>query len=702
MAEPVASRYAGSGSRMPPRALPVYLLITTVIIFSSLFPGNARAADPPPQVRSIKISRAANGSLADGVSGWPALSADGSFIAFSSQAGNLLPDDVNAASDIFLYNRKKRIVELVSLTSQGTPANAASYHPAIAANGRFIVFTSLSTNLDGSDTNGLPDIYLRDVNTGATIRVSRSPDGSPANGWSDQASLSADGRYVLFISTATNLVKGSSKAARRVYLYDTQERLLKAVSSSPGDSSLASISADGRYIVYLSEADNSSRLFYYDRLTDSAHPLDLEIPITHWQQLISQLAISADGSRIALLINGSDAGIIYLYNRPVDQLVEITSFEPVESSAADRIALALTADGRSLVFTTAKSLLLHDLESAKSRELIRFADKAVSQQVAVSGDGQFIAFQATTGGATDVYSLDLGSSSMPRTFISGWIQNELGAPISGVEVSDNAGHTTRTDTQGNFRFEKVVPGSFTISPIREGVTFSPSNRPVAATLAGVAGLSFTVHPESIVVEARKDIGMPYSLNRGCSSPFQECGGPFHGFYRGDCTDVIIDAYASGVGFDIQLALDRDFLTNPRHYYRWRDARSAQDMWRYYFYTNQLIPSSEVYLPGDIVFFDWETDGVVDHVALVSEVNDQGKPRRLIDATGTTADNPSGLAVEIVLEAISGIPYNRSCPLDRRSHQPEQAAGQYDTHPDRCFRLPPREAASLGCWWSLDF
>ena len=140
--------------------------------------------------------------------------------------------------------------------------------------------------------------------------------------------------------------------------------------------------------------------------------------------------------------------------------------------------------------------------------------------------------------------------------------------------------------------------------------------------------------------------MPYSLNRGCPSPLQECGGPFHGFYSGDCTDVIIDAYVAGVDFDIQLALDRDFLSNPRHYYRWRDARSAQDMWRYYSYTNQVLSPNEPYLPGDVVFFDWENDGVVDHVALVSEINRQGKPHRLVDATGATADNPSGLAAEI--------------------------------------------------------
>ncbi len=70
------------------------------------------------------------------------------------------------------------------------------------------------------------------------------------------------------------------------------------------------------------------------------------------------------------------------------------------------------------------------------------------------------------------------------------------------------------------------------------------------------------------------------------------------------------------------------------------------MWRYYSYTNQILAADQPYLPGDIVFFDWEMDGEVDHVALVSEVNNKGRPRRIIDATGVTADNPSGLAVEM--------------------------------------------------------
>ena len=106
----------------------------------------------------------------DNVSGWPSISADGKSIVFSSKAGNLVTGDGNTASDVFLYNTATQKIALASLSSAGAQANAASYRPVISAGGRVIAFTSLSTNLDAGDTNGLPDVYLRDLNVWTTIK----------------------------------------------------------------------------------------------------------------------------------------------------------------------------------------------------------------------------------------------------------------------------------------------------------------------------------------------------------------------------------------------------------------------------------------------------------------------------------------------------------------------------------------------------
>jgi len=158
----------------------------------------------------------------------------------------------------------------------------------------------------------------------------------------------------------------------------------------------------------------------------------------------------------------------------------------------------------------------------------------------------------------------------------------------------------------------------------------------------VKNLTFSYAHEEVLKEAKKDIGMPYNKNRGSS-------GPYHGYSAGYCTDLILDAYTWGADFNIQFALEMDYKTNPWHIYRWRDARDAHDMWRYFSYSGQLHQHHNDYLPGDIVFFDWSEDGEIDHVALVAEVDYRNRPEMLIDATGVINSNPSGLTAELPWE-----------------------------------------------------
>ena len=164
------------------------------------------------------------------------------------------------------------------------------------------------------------------------------------------------------------------------------------------------------------------------------------------------------------------------------------------------------------------------------------------------------------------------------------------------------------------------------------------------------GLRFEAASEDLLEAARADIGMPYSFHRGCASDLIGCGGDFHGFHAGYCTDLVLDAYQHGVDFNIQFALERDALAHPDHFYRWRNARNSQDMWRYFHYTGQILSNRTAYLPGDILFFDWDDDSVMDHVSLVSETDGNGNPTRMVAATGKIAYNPSGLAAEIAWES----------------------------------------------------
>jgi hypothetical protein len=148
----------------------------------------------------------------------------------------------------------------------------------------------------------------------------------------------------------------------------------------------------------------------------------------------------------------------------------------------------------------------------------------------------------------------------------------------------------------------------------------------------------------VVGEARLDIGMPYNTNRGCASPYVGCGGPYHGFYKGVCTDLALDAYNAGVPFNIQNALYQDYRANPGRY-QWGSSRNAEDMRRYFKSNQQLLPHSQSYQTGDIAFFDWNGDGKTNHVNIISEVDASGRPLRMVDASGVYGGNPSGRAFE---------------------------------------------------------
>jgi hypothetical protein len=199
----------------------------------------------------------------------------------------------------------------------------------------------------------------------------------------------------------------------------------------------------------------------------------------------------------------------------------------------------------------------------------------------------------------------------------------------------------KTDGEGYFWINGINPGPITLIPSKEGFLFEPGEISLNVQ-SDITDLSFTYTHEEVLKEAQLDLGMPYSFNRGVD-------GPFHGYAAGYCTDLILDAYTWGVDFNIDFALEQDFKAHPWHFYRWRDARNAHDMWRFFSYSGQMLPHEAAYQPGDIVFFDWSEDGEIDHVSIVSEVTNTQRPRKLYDATGVIESNLGGLAAELAWE-----------------------------------------------------
>ncbi|MCC6952931.1 MAG: PD40 domain-containing protein, partial [Deltaproteobacteria bacterium] len=160
----------------------------------------------------IRASLTSGGAEGNGSSDSVAMSADGRYIAFTSSATNFVSGDTNGVADVFLRDTVTGLTQLVSRSSSGVQANAQNYGIAISADGRYVSFTSSATNLVTGDTNGADDLFVFDAQTGTTRRASVGTGGTQANGYALQGSISADGRYVAYSSSASNLVSGDTNA----------------------------------------------------------------------------------------------------------------------------------------------------------------------------------------------------------------------------------------------------------------------------------------------------------------------------------------------------------------------------------------------------------------------------------------------------------------------------------------------------------
>jgi Tol biopolymer transport system component len=236
----------------------------------------AAAAVPVAAVELVSV--AGTGAQGNFQSRYPVVSADGRYVAFESDATNLVPGDTNAATDIFVRDRVAGTTVRVSVTAAGAQVNAASRLPAISGDGQRIVFDSFgallpdsgfnncylvdraastvvlldrrvdtgaaatgtcqspSISLDGNrvafasptaflapgdvDGNGLADVFVRTLSTSSTVRINRGPGGVEANAPADQLRISAFGSHVIYSSLADNLVPGDSNAGRDIFVSD--------------------------------------------------------------------------------------------------------------------------------------------------------------------------------------------------------------------------------------------------------------------------------------------------------------------------------------------------------------------------------------------------------------------------------------------------------------------------------------------------
>ena len=261
--------------------------------------------------RRVSVGR--GGAQADSVSRDPMISPNGRFVVFDSYASNLVRGDTNGKQDVFIRDLKTGTTRLVSAGRGGAPANGPSTRPAISANGHFVTFESTATNVVRANTKHGRDIFVRNLSTGRTHLVTAGRAGAPANGSSDDPTISGGGRYVVFASNASNLVARDTNGRSDVFVFDRHSDKTRRVSVGRRGVEANSecfdpvVSANGRYVAFDSYASNLvandtnhvSDVFVRDLMTGTMRRISVRPGGAETHQNSFQPSISASGRYVA-------------------------------------------------------------------------------------------------------------------------------------------------------------------------------------------------------------------------------------------------------------------------------------------------------------------------------------------------------------------------------------------------------------------
>ncbi len=279
-----------------------------------------------------RVSVSSDGLEANGESGSPSISADGRYVAFTSLASNLVAGDTNGdeisayGEDVFVRDLHLGKTVRVSVSDDEAEANDFSRHPSISADGQLVAFESDATNLVTDDENGTTDIFVRDLSLESTQRVSVSDDEGEVGGFSRHPSISAEGVFVAFESNATNLVTDDENGTTDIFVRDLSMKSTQRVSvSESGDEASdpvlgPSISGNGQFVVFgsfaslvASDTNAEYDFFVRDRLDDGSTQ---RLIASEADEGTSEACISADGSVVALVANAPN-GLANVFVVPV-------------------------------------------------------------------------------------------------------------------------------------------------------------------------------------------------------------------------------------------------------------------------------------------------------------------------------------------------------------------------------------------------
>jgi Periplasmic component of the Tol biopolymer transport system len=319
------------------------------------------------------------------------LSDDGTKIVFSSSADDLVPNDFNGTSDVFVFDLTTGTNKLVSAGVDGNPTTGSSFNPVITRDGRFVAFISTATNLVADRINLFANVFLRDLQAGTNALVSVAANGiTPGNGDAINVAVNQDGRYVVFVSRASNLAAGGSASLYNTYLRDMALGSTTLLNNNSSMLVTPSVSADGRYVVHFGPG---SQVVVRDTQSGT------NVFVTN--TAASSGVVSPSGAR--LLYNYSaGTSVINLLNR--SNLFSFPSKVRIQSSQP------WSKDGRFFVFVTSSNGVPADSNGINDVYLGDLLDglltlvsinsshtgaaNGVSDWPAVSGDGQYVIYRS--------------------------------------------------------------------------------------------------------------------------------------------------------------------------------------------------------------------------------------------------------------------------------------------------------------------